>query len=82
MSRVTVLGTTDEERQQRREANYDRVSRLLGNVLTELRKAKPEDRSTADRVYAVVITDVQKAKAFFDLYADPAWSTDHDSSTE
>jgi hypothetical protein len=34
-------------------------------ALDELKRAKPNDRSEQDRIYAVTITDMEKALAYF-----------------
>ena len=38
-------------------------------LLYELRQQKPNDRSDKDRYWAIVITEVEKAKAIFLQYA-------------
>lgn len=40
-------------------------------LLDALRSEKPNDRSDKDRYFAIVITDVEKAKAVFVTYAQP-----------
>jgi hypothetical protein len=37
-------------------------------LLDTLRNAKPNDRSEADRYYAIVITEVEKSKAVYMAY--------------
>lgn len=39
----------------------------LRYALDEPRKGKPNDRSEADRAYAIAITDLQKVVAFFEM---------------
>lgn len=39
-------------------------------LLLELRRQKPNDRSDKDRYWAIVITEVEKAKAIFLQYAN------------
>jgi hypothetical protein len=39
-------------------------------LLSELRAAKPNDRSIADRYMAFTITEVEKAKAIFIVYVE------------
>lgn len=41
----------------------------------DLRTYKPNDRSPHDRAYAVAITELEKALAYFMLFANP--NTDH-----
>jgi len=41
------------------------VMKTFDMLLWKLREAKPNDRSEEDRFYAVVITDVEKASAYF-----------------
>lgn len=43
------------------------VGIALRYALDELRKYKPNDRSEADRAYAIAITDLQKIVAFFEM---------------
>lgn len=38
-------------------------------LLYELRQQKPNDRSEKDRYWAIVVTEVEKAKAIFLTYA-------------
>lgn len=38
--------------------------KLLREALDEVRNQKPNDRSELDRVYAVVITDIEKVIAY------------------
>lgn len=40
----------------------------FGELLLRLREAKPNDRSEADRYHAIVITEVEKAKAVYMAY--------------
>ena len=40
-------------------------------LLEWLRRDKPNDRSDKDRYWAIVITEVEKAKAIFLTYAAP-----------
>lgn len=40
----------------------------LGNVLNEFQAKKPNDRSEKDRRYAVTITELEKAIAWFYLW--------------
>lgn len=40
-------------------------------LLEQLRKHKPNDRSDKDRYCAIVITEVEKAKAVYMVYASP-----------
>jgi hypothetical protein len=39
-------------------------------LLAQLREQKPNDRSDRDRYWAIVITEVEKAKAVFVQYAE------------
>ena len=41
---------------------------LLDQLLGTLKEAKPNDRSDQDRYFAIVITDVEKARAVFLTY--------------
>lgn len=41
---------------------------LLGNALTALNVAKPNERSEKARRYAVTITEMEKALAYFKTY--------------
>jgi hypothetical protein len=43
------------------------VGFALRYALSELRNAKPNDRSEKDRLYAIAITDLQKLTAFFEM---------------
>jgi hypothetical protein len=38
-------------------------------VLDELKRAKPNDRSEKDRIYAITITDLEKVLAYFQVNA-------------
>ena len=49
-----------------------RAFRLLRDTVDALKEAKPGDRSEVDRCYAVVITMLEKAVAFFDYYINYA----------
>lgn len=40
-------------------------------LLAQLREQKPNDRSEKDRYCAIVITEVEKAKAAYVVYASP-----------
>jgi hypothetical protein len=41
---------------------------FFDDLLATLREAKPNDRSEQDRYFAIVITDVEKARAVFLTY--------------
>ena len=41
---------------------------LFDQLLATLKEAKPNDRSDQDRYFAIVITDVEKARAVFLTY--------------
>lgn len=41
---------------------------LFEQLLTALKETKPNDRSEQDRYFAIVITDVEKARAVFLTY--------------
>lgn len=41
---------------------------LLKEAVDAIREAKPDNRSEIDRRYAIVITMLEKAVAFFDYY--------------
>lgn len=47
------------------------VARKFDDLLQALRAQKPNDRSDQDRYWAIVITEVEKAKAVFLTYATP-----------
>jgi hypothetical protein len=40
----------------------------FGELLTELKGRKPNDRSEKDRYWAITITDVEKALALFNTF--------------
>lgn len=40
----------------------------FGELLTELKSRKPNDRSEQDRYWAIVITDVEKALGTFNTF--------------
>lgn len=40
----------------------------IDDTLERLRKAKPPERSEEARCYAVVITEIEKARAYFKTY--------------
>jgi hypothetical protein len=40
-------------------------------LLKTLRETKPNDRSEQDRYHAITITEVEKARAVFMVYAQP-----------
>ena len=46
------------------------IAAQFETLLTMLKAAKPNDRSEADRYTAIVITDVEKAKAVFLTYVE------------
>jgi len=47
------------------ESNVDFLLRQYKELLEALRNMKPNDRSEADRYWAIVITDTEKAMAVF-----------------
>jgi hypothetical protein len=53
---------------QRGESGDWDAERVLRYALETLRKRKPNDRSPADRHYAVAITDMEKVLAYFQAY--------------
>jgi hypothetical protein len=40
----------------------------IDDTLRRLRAARPNDRSSEDRCYAIVITDIERARAYFKTY--------------
>jgi hypothetical protein len=44
---------------------------LFEHLLITLKDQKPNDRSNADRYWAIVITEVEKARAIYLTYAAP-----------
>lgn len=44
--------------------------RLLNETLAACRAAKPNDRSTQDRAFAVIITDLEKTVAYMDYWVN------------
>ena len=40
----------------------------LSSLIQDMKNSKPDDRSETDRYYAVVITDLEKAYAYFFTY--------------
>ena len=44
------------------------IVEMFDELLDELRAAKPNDRSEADRYTAIVITEVEKVRAVFIVY--------------
>ena len=45
------------------------VRDLFAYMVEVLREEKPNDRSERDRYWAIVITEVEKARAVFEMYA-------------
>lgn len=43
-------------------------AQMFQNLLEDLRNHKPNDRSDRDRYWAIVITEVEKARAVFETY--------------
>jgi adenylate cyclase class IV len=51
---------------------YSEAYKALQAALEALRAQKPNDRSEADRYYAVAITDLEKLIAVFRVYIEHA----------
>lgn len=49
--------------------NEKGVRDLFAYMIEVLRDAKPNDRSERDRYWAITITEVEKARAVFEMYA-------------
>lgn len=49
--------------------NEQGVSDVFDYLIEVLRQEKPNDRSDHDRYWAIVITEVEKARAVFEMYA-------------
>jgi hypothetical protein len=47
---------------------YDGILRLLKETLETVRLGKPGDRSEFDRAFAVTVTELEKAVAYFTVY--------------
>jgi hypothetical protein len=47
---------------------YDGILRLLKETLEKVRLEKPTDRSEVSRAFAVTITELEKAIAYFTVY--------------
>jgi hypothetical protein len=65
-----ISGLRNEQAIEKRkvDAKKDTAIKALDQALFELRRNKPNDRSDADRYWAIVITDVEKAMAVFKTY--------------
>jgi hypothetical protein len=50
------------------ELNEQSILEGFDNLLDDLQRIKPNDRSSTDRYCALVITEVEKAKAVFKTY--------------
>lgn len=50
------------------ESGTMRAFRLLKEAVDAIREAKPGDRSEVDRRFAIVVTMLEKAVAFYDYY--------------
>jgi hypothetical protein len=55
-------------REMQNEMKNDEVLKSLRQSLKQMRDAKPNDRSEADRRYAVAITEMEKVIAYFDTW--------------
>lgn len=44
------------------------IGQELVDLLAHLKVSKPNDRSEKDRRFAIVITDLEKVKAYFQVY--------------
>lgn len=42
---------------------------MMDQAITIARHCRPGDRSELDRIYSIIITDLEKASAFFEVYA-------------
>ena len=49
----------------------DDIERAILNVKKVLYLYKPDDRTPADRFYAVMLTDIEKLYAYYEIYAKP-----------
>lgn len=50
-------------------SNEEEIEQAFEELLHILKEYKPNDRSTADRYWAITITEVEKARAVFSMYA-------------
>jgi hypothetical protein len=65
---ISGLRNDAEVEKRKVNAKQDAALKALDQALFELRRNKPNDRSDADRYWAIVITDVEKAMAVFKTY--------------
>jgi len=49
-------------------SSKERAFELLKETRDELQNAKPNDRSSVDRAYAICITDLERVTAYFDYW--------------
>ena len=49
-------------------ASADMICESLGEILSLMKEAKPNDRSEVDRYWAISITDMEKLVAVFEKY--------------
>lgn len=64
------------------QTNEEQVYEAMLNLLSLLRRMKPNDRSDLDRSYAVMATDVQKIVGFWFVWvmymkSAPVWAMDN-----
>jgi len=50
-------------------SNDEQVEAAFAELLAKLKELKPNDRSAEDRYWAITITEVEKARAVFGMYA-------------
>lgn len=65
---ATYRDATEGEEAEIEDVEEDNPADFFQKLLESLRSDKPDDRSTKDRYYAIVITDVEKAYAVFSAY--------------
>jgi hypothetical protein len=65
---ISGLKKEQEAKKMIQDVKVDTALKALDQALSELRRNKPNDRSDADRYWAIVITDVEKALAVFKTY--------------
>jgi hypothetical protein len=66
--KISELRNEQEVKKIMQDVKVDTALKALDQALFELRRNKPNDRSDADRYWAIVITDVEKALAVFKTY--------------